>query len=690
MSAFDSVLVANRGEIVVRVARTAHQMGLHTVAVASDADRAAPHGASCDRVMPIGGERPADSYLRTDKLLAAAQASGAQAIHPGYGFLSENAAFAQAVIDAGFTWIGPPPEAMRAMGDKARARQRMAASGVPVLPGYDGEDQSRETLRREAHAIGWPLMVKATAGGGGRGMRLVTQPEQLDAALDSAQTEAQSAFGEPRLLLERALLAPRHVEIQVFADKHGNVVHLGERDCSVQRRHQKIVEEAPSPAVSPELRRRMGEAAVTVARAVGYVGAGTVEFLLDASGAFWFMEMNTRLQVEHPLTEALIGIDLVEWQLRVAMGEPLPLGQDELLHRYERGGHAIEVRLCAEDPARDFLPQSGTVQRWQAPATVRCDHALASGCAVSPFYDSMLGKLIAHAPTRGAAIRQLAHALDHTVCLGLSTNRRFLSRVLRHPAFASDAVTTAFIANHFGDNTLRTEPAPSWLEALAATAAASLPAYSLPALWQGWTSSGSVGTDARIELDGAARRWRIAGRGDELTATFTAGAGTATDLATDLAAGRATRTPGTEAQNSVTHRIQSLAWHDRPTGHGTGLEVRAIVDGRPVTAQVHRQGPRWWWLCDGVELELLDLRLASAGNATQANALALRAPMHGRVTQVLAEAGATVEAGALLLVMEAMKMEHRIHAPHAGTVKSLLARAGEQVAARQLLVELTP
>ena len=713
MSAFDSLLIANRGEIVVRVARTARRMGLHTVAVASDADRAAPHGASCDRVLPISGERPADSYLRADKLLAAAHASGAQAIHPGYGFLSENAAFAQAVIDAGLVWVGPPPAAMRAMGDKARARQRMAASNVPVLPGYDGEDQSRETLRREAHAIGWPLMVKATAGGGGRGMRLVTQPDQLDAALDSAQAEAQSAFGEPRLLLERALVAPRHVEIQVFADTHGNVLHLGERDCSVQRRHQKIVEEAPSPAVSPELRRRMGDAAVTVARAVGYVGAGTVEFLLDASGAFWFMEMNTRLQVEHPLTEALVGIDLVEWQLRVALGEPLPLGQDDLLRRYEAGGHAIEVRLCAEDPARDFLPQSGTVQRWQAPATVRCDHALASGCTVSPFYDSMLGKLIAHAPTRGAAIRQLAHALDHTVCLGLVTNRRFLSRVLRHPAFASDAVSTAFIANHFGDDTLRAEPAPGWLEALAAAAVATLPAQALPALWQGWTSSGRVDTDALVEIDGATRRWRIAGRGDDLTVTRVAAAGvaagSAAKSAVDGAAGSAADGAADGAANgaakvaaggaadaaarassgsapNIAHRIQSLELR----GDGASAAVHATIDGKPVVAQVHRHGPRAWWLCDGVELELLDLRLARAGNAAQANAGALRAPMHGRITQVLAEPGATVEAGALLLVMEAMKMEHRIHAPHAGTVKALLARAGDQVAARQLLVELTP
>ena len=658
MTAFTSLLIANRGEIVTRVARTARRLGLQTVAVASDADRNAPHGACCDRVMPIGGERPADSYLRIDKLLAAAQRGDAQAVHPGYGFLSENAAFAAAVLDAGLVWVGPPPEAMRAMGDKARARQRMAASGLPVLPGYDGEDQRREVLHREAHRIGWPVMVKATAGGGGRGMRLVTQAEQLNAALDSAQAEAQSAFGEPRLLLERALVGPRHVEIQVFADTHGNVIHLGERDCSVQRRHQKIVEEAPSPAVSPALRRRMGEAAVTVAREIGYVGAGTVEFLLDASGAFWFMEVNTRLQVEHPLTEALIDVDLVEWQLRVAAGEALPLSQDEALQRYERGGHAIEVRLCAEDPARDFLPQAGTVQQWQGPPNVRCDHALVSGCEISPFYDSMLGKLIAHAPTRSATIRQLAHALDHTVCLGLPTNRRFLSLVLRHPAFAGDSVTTAFIPTHFAQAASRVDTPPTWLQALAAAASATLQAQALPTLWQGWTSSNRVCTDALLDWGSGAQRWRLEGSPADLTASAA----------------------------EATHRIQALAQH-RET---SGSDVSAVIDGRPVSATVLRRRQTWWWLCDGMELEVQDLRLASAGSQTQAAAGALRAPMHGRVTQVLAQTGATVQAGALLLVMEAMKMEHQIHAPHAGTLKAMFARVGEQVSARQLLVELVP
>ena len=661
MTRFVSLLIANRGEIVTRVARTAHRLGITTVAVASDADRDVPHTADCNRTVPIGGLRPADSYLRIDKLIAAAQTCGAQAVHPGYGFLSENAAFADAVVGAGLVWVGPPPEAMRAMGDKARARQRMAAAGVPVLLGYDGEDQHLDTLRHEAHKIGWPLMVKATAGGGGRGMRLVTRAEDLDAALTSAQAEAQSAFGEPRLLMERALIGPRHVEIQVFADGQGNVIHLGERDCSVQRRHQKIIEEAPSPAVSPALRRRMGDTAVTVAREIGYVGAGTVEFLLEASGAFWFMEMNTRLQVEHPLTEALVGVDLVEWQLRVAAGEPLALSQDEVLQRYERGGHAIEARLCAEDPARDFLPQAGTVRLWQAPPNVRCDHALRTGCEISPFYDSMLGKLIAHAPTRSAAITQLAHALDHTVCLGLQTNRGFLAKLLRHPAFSGDGVTTAFIGTHFADAGSRTDSTPGWLQALAAVASATLAAEPLPALWSGWTSSNVVATDALLDSGGSVQRWRIEGVPGDVVA-------------------RQAHLPG-EAQSTLSHRVQTLTQH---TGHA----ITAVVDGRPVSATLHRDPQRWCWLCEGLELEVLDRRLSGAANKSEASAGALHAPMHGRITQVLFEAGATVQAGALLLVMEAMKMEHQIHAPHAGMVKALFAREGDQVSARQLLVEL--
>ena len=643
---FRSILIANRGEIAVRIARTARRLGIETIAIASDADRHAPHTRACDRVVGIGGERAADSYLRSDTIVAAALASRATAVHPGYGFLSENAAFASAVEAAGLVWIGPSPAAMRAMADKSEARQRMAASGVPVLPGYDGAGQDHATLRREAARIGMPVMVKAAAGGGGRGMRLVEHETELDAALDDA-----------RLLLERAVIGARHVEVQVFADAQGQVIHLGERDCSVQRRHQKIIEEAPSPAVSPALRRRMGDAAVSVARAVGYVGAGTVEFLLDQGGAFWFIEMNTRLQVEHAVTEALIDVDLVEWQLRIATGESLPMTQDEALAAYEAGGHAIEARLCAEDPGRGYLPQSGRIARWSAPPMVRTDHALAAGADISPFYDSMLGKVVAHAPTRPTAVTQLAEALDRTVCLGVATNRAFLAQVLRHPAFAAGEATTDFLAMHYADDALRKGTAPSWLEGLAAASLALLSREHLPALWVGWSSTPVVACEVPLAVAGVSRRWQLSGTRGNLVARGPAGE----------------------------HRIAAL--HER-RGSESGGEVDAEVDGRPVRAVFARDGDASWWLAEGAEIAVLDERLRGrAGNAAAASG-ALLAPMHGRVTQVLATPGLAVEAGALLVVIEAMKMEHQLRAPRAGTVAALHAKPGDQVAARQCLVEL--
>jgi geranyl-CoA carboxylase alpha subunit len=619
---FDTLLIANRGEIVVRVAATARRLGLRTVAIASDADRDAPHTRACELCVPIGGERPADSYLRIDAVLDAARRCGAQAVHPGYGFLSENAAFADAVIAAGLVWVGPSPVAMRAMGDKAAARCRMAAAGVPVLPGYDDEAQDAATLQQAAQRVGLPLMIKAAAGGGGRGMRRVDRAEDFAAALQAAQSEAMAAFGDGRVLLERAVIAPRHVEVQVFADAHGHLVHLGERDCSVQRRHQKLLEEAPSPAVTPALRRRLGEAAVRVARDIGYLGAGTVEFLLEGEGddaRFWFMEMNTRLQVEHPVTEALTGTDLVEWQLRVARGEPLPVAdQTELLRRYESGGHAIEARLCAEDPADDHLPGAGTVQRWRAPEGVRCDHAMASGWQVSPFYDSMLAKLIAHKPTREPALDRLACALDATVCLGLPTNRRFLARVLRSEPFRHGPVTTAFLQQH----PLPPEARPAWLQALASATITQLPRAPLPALWTAW------------------------------------------------------RVPGASAA------VANLRWErdDR---------VAAILDGRPVQAWVVRDGMQWWFQSEGIELAMEDRRLQpSRTRDDRRGGREVIAPMHGRVVQLLVEPGQAVQAGALVAVIEAMKMEHRLTAPATGAVRAVHVRTGEQVAARRVLVEL--
>ncbi len=443
------LLIANRGEIARRIIRTAHAMGIATIAVYSDADAQALHVREATQAVPLGGNASADSYLRIDKLIAAARESGADAVHPGYGFLSENADFAQAVIDAGLTWVGPPPHAIQQLGSKSAAKAVAQKLGVPCLPGYydaDPSGQSDEKLMEEARRIGLPLMVKAAAGGGGRGMRLVTDMAQLQAAVQGARSEAVSAFGSGELLLERALLNPRHVEVQVFADTHGHCIHLGERDCSVQRRHQKIIEETPSPAVTPELRARMGQCAVELAKGAGYVGAGTVEFLLEdpstgsGQAGFFLMEMNTRLQVEHTVTEAVTGLDLVEWQLRIARGEPLPLTQQQVVF----SGHAIEVRLCAED--ENFTPHSGMVRRFSAPPRLRFDHALFEGLDVPPYYDSMLGKLIAHAGTRDEAIDQLAGGLDALQVLGLPTNRAFLAACLRHPVFRAGEALIPFLA----------------------------------------------------------------------------------------------------------------------------------------------------------------------------------------------------------------------------------------------------
>jgi len=445
------ILIANRSEIARRIIRTCNRLGIQTVAVYSDADRHALHVREATIAHALGGDASSDTYLRIDKLIAAARATKADAVHPGYGFLSENADFAQAVIDAGLAWIGPPPDAIRALGSKSSAKAIAQQRGVPCLPGYFGSDQSNNRFEAEAKRIGYPLMVKATAGGGGRGMRLVTEASQLPDALQSARSEAQSSFGSGELLIERALLAPRHVEVQVFADSHGGCVHLGERDCSVQRRHQKLIEETPSPAINAKLREKMGACAIALAKAAGYVGAGTVEFLVQGD-EFFMMEMNTRLQVEHPVTEMVTGLDLVEWQIRVAQGEPLPLAQDQI--RFN--GHAIEVRICAEDEL--FAPRAGTVHVFlplppgegRGEGT-RFDHAIFEGLTVPPYYDSMLGKLIAHAPTRDEAVTQLASALDRTMILGLPTNRHMLAACLRHPEFREGAALIPFLSEHAGE-----------------------------------------------------------------------------------------------------------------------------------------------------------------------------------------------------------------------------------------------
>ena len=641
------ILIANRGEIARRVIATAHRMGLQTVAVYSDADAAALHVREATTAYALGGNASSDSYLRVDKLLAAAKATGADAVHPGYGFLSEDAGFAQAVLDAGLTWIGPPPAAIRALGSKAAAKALAAAQGVPCLPGYAGDDQREARFVAEAAKIGYPVMVKAVAGGGGRGMRLVTEAAQLPAALKSASSEALAGFGNGDLLIERAVLHPRHVEVQVFADAHGHAIHLGERDCSVQRRHQKIIEEAPSPAVSPELRARMGQCAVALAQGAGYVGAGTVEFLVEGD-QFFLMEMNTRLQVEHPVTEAITGLDLVEWQLRVARGEPLPLTQEQVaLH-----GHAIEVRLCAED--ENYVPHAGRIRHFDAPsaaaferAPLRFDHAIEAGGAVTPHYDAMLGKLIVHAPTRTEAINALIGALAQTELLGLPTNRAFLMECLDDARFRRGEALISFLAEHgnaLRDSLLKKERVAHDHCALAA-----------------------VYPQGTGELPCAfAAPWRLAHRGDVAALAVRPVAGGLQVL------GEAARTIHLRAlaggavqcrEGGITRRVRA---------------IHAPAPDAPRRWHAQAGGVDWWF-----DDESFD-PVASAGQAQAATEM--RAPFNGKVVRVAAAVGQALPAGETAVVIESMKLEHSV-APRAGAiVAEVLVAEGQQVSPGQVLL----
>jgi geranyl-CoA carboxylase alpha subunit len=614
------LLIANRGEIARRILRTAHRMGLETVAVYSDADAQALHVREATYAHALGGDASADSYLRIDKIIDAALATQSDAVHPGYGFLSENADFAQAVIDAGLTWVGPPPEAIRTLGSKSRAKQLAIERGVPCLPGYQGEDQSGERLAAEARRIGFPVMVKAAAGGGGRGMRLVTRLEDLPAAIQSARSEAQSAFGSGELLLERALLAPRHVEIQVFADAHGHCIHLGERDCSVQRRHQKIIEETPSPAISPELRERMGRCAIELAQAAGYVGAGTVEFLVDG-GEFFLMEMNTRLQVEHPVTEMVTGLDLVEWQLRVAQGEPLPSREIAFT------GHAIEVRLCAEDET--FIPHTGTVSAFLPPplgegrggGTLRLDHAVCQNQHIPPYYDSMLAKLIAHAPTRDEAITLLAAALDRLTLLGLPTNRRFLAACLRHPVFRAGDALIPFLAEH-GDELRVTLREQEEAELHEAARAVLLPQAAPAAL------ANPFPRPARIE-----------------------------------------------------HRARRI---DVPLGERDAAPAPHASTVRLPDGRHHVQ-------IGSIDLFLRDASFDPPANSAAAGgADELRAPFNGKVIAIKAEPGGRVAKGEPLVILESMKLEHALAAPRDAQVRAIHLAPGQQAATSQVLVSFEP
>jgi 3-methylcrotonyl-CoA carboxylase alpha subunit len=656
---FASLLIANRGEIAVRILRTARRLGLRTIAVYSDADRDALHVARADDAVRLGPAEAAQSYLDRDALIRAIRETGAEAVHPGYGFLAENADFAEAVAAAGATFVGPPPEAIRAMGSKSAAKALMAEAGVPLVPGYHGESQDPERLAREAEAIGFPLLIKASAGGGGKGMRVVERAGDFADQLAAAKREAKGAFGDDSVLLERYLTRPRHIELQVFADRHGNCIHLHERDCSIQRRHQKVLEEAPAPGLSAATRAEMGAAAVAAAQAVGYVGAGTVEFIAEGepgAESFYFMEMNTRLQVEHPVTEAVTGLDLVDWQLRVAAGQPLPLTQDEV----PLEGHAVEVRLYAEDPARDFLPATGPLQRLDLPEGlpgIRVDSGVRAGDRVTPHYDPMLAKLIAHGPDRGTALRRLAHALRATRVGPTVSNLGFLARLVTHPELTAGAVDTGFLA--------RTGPAlspdpdgapPPEVLALAALAelAARRAAVAAEAAAAGDPQSPWHSADG----------WRLnAPAHRELS--FHAGDGS------HLV--RLAETPDAVELRVGADRFAARA---RLTEDGT---LEAELNGRRRRTVVLADGDRRTVLLDGDAWRLARERPLAAADAADQPDGSLLAPMPGRVARVGVDPGARVAAGTTLMVLEAMKMEHAIKAPADGRVAALRYRAGDQV-----------
>ena len=647
---FGTVLIANRGEIAVRIARTARSMGYRTVAVFSEVDADMPHVAAADQAVAIGPAAATLSYLNAARLIEVARRTGADAVHPGYGFLSENAEFAEACAAAGLVFIGPSPAAIRAMADKARAKQLMLASGVPCVPGYDGHDQSPDVLSREAGRIGYPVMIKALAGGGGKGMRLVAALDDFADALASAKSEAVKAFGRGDVLLEKAIVAPRHVEVQVFADSHGHVVHLGDRDCSIQRRHQKVIEEAPAPGLDSALRRRMGEAAVQAARAVGYLNAGTIEFLVDSAGGVYFLEMNTRLQVEHPVTEQVTGLDLVEWQLRVAAGEKLPLTQDQV----QISGHAVEARLYAEDPAAGFLPQSGDVMAFEPPAGpgVRIDHGLRSGLRISTYYDPMIAKVIGYGSDRDESTRRLRQALERVIVAGLPTNRGFLLACLTQPAFAEARLSTGFIADYFAERpALAPEPATI---ALAAALLYARDAERQPASLRGWRSAPWGPETIDLECgDWSGRAGISISRGDTYRVTL-AGSVMTLHLPPD---------PGNRRRVAI---------------DGLDEEIVAVWSGRELFL-THR-------LADVVVRE----RKARSRDQQASGRSVVRAPMPGLVLAVNVAPQAHVEKGETLLILGAMKMELRVNTPVRGTVSAIYASAGEQVPIRHALVEIQP
>ena len=653
-----TLLIANRGEIACRIARSAKALGIRTVAVHSDADARAMHVAHCDRACRIGPAPASDSYLNAGAIIEAARASGADAVHPGYGFLAENAEFADACADAGLTFVGPPAQAIRDMGSKARARALMETAGVALVPGYHGEDQDAAALGAAAARIGYPVLVKASAGGGGRGMRIVATAGELAPAIDSARREAAAAFGDGRLLIEKYLSRPRHVEVQVFGDGHGTMLHLFERDCSIQRRHQKVLEEAPAPGLPDDLRAALGETAVRAARAVGYVGAGTVEFVLDANG-FYFIEMNTRLQVEHPVTEAVTGIDLVAWQLDVAAGGRLPLAQDQVRCR----GHALEARLCAEDPV-DFQPRTGQISYLRFPGDgTRVDTGVREGDAVSVYYDAMIAKLVAHGPDRATALSLLARAVEQTRVAGLVTNQPFLARLVHHPAFARGDVHTGFIEEH-ADALL---PAPAPVDdttfALAATAVVRQRAHAAQAGAAATADPGSPWHSCSgWRLNAPAVHRVTLAHGEEQREVLLEVAGR------DLVAAGLRLSGGVGPDEPVT-----------ATGNGGTLTAPVVLSGQEVTV----------FLPDGPVVLAVHDPLEAAGGDEEA-AGHLTAPMPGRIIEIHVTAGDDVVRGTPLLVLEAMKMEHTITAPVDGTVTRVRYAVGDLVEEGSDLLELEP
>ena len=663
MNMFKKILIANRGEIACRVAATAQRMAIKSVAVYSDADADAKHVSCCDEAVHIGGSAPKDSYLRWEAIIEAAKATGAEAIHPGYGFLSENEAFAQACADNGLVFIGPPPSAIKAMGLKAESKQLMEKAGVPLVPGYHGADQSPELLKREADRMRYPVLIKASAGGGGKGMRMVEKSEDFDAALASCKREAINSFGNDNVLVEKYAQRPRHIEIQVFGDTHGNYVYLFERDCSVQRRHQKVLEEAPAPGLSDAMRQQMGEAAVAAARAVNYVGAGTVEFIVeqlaDGGMKFYFMEMNTRLQVEHPVTEAITGLDLVEWQLLVASGQKLPLAQDQL----QINGHAMEARICAESPDNNFLPATGTLHVYAKPdaasferGPVRVDDGVRQGDAISPFYDSMVAKLIVHGKTRQEALARLDAALAQTHIVGLQTNVQFLRYVLQTESFANANLDTALIPREeavlFKQERIGLSMAVACAVAQTLINEKALETNDPFSRRDGWQSHG-------ITL----RRFEFEFHGELHKAALTYLHDGALHLAVGDTAGVLTFAQA-----------------------GGGLNVQFA--GQRITAQVYKHGETVHIFCAQGATQIIAIDLLAHAGVAQAEGGRLTAPMPGKVVSFAVKAGDKVSKGQALAVMEAMKMEHTIAAPLDGVVQELLYAPGDQVAEGAELLKL--